>query len=326
MTTAQIGEADVSVLASPTTTAHAGEVDVSVLAILGTAAEVGEMDVSVLCYLSDCVTRRCQVWKITRRDGVVKAFTSLDTDIVWAGTTYKACASLTPTASESSTSLGDVGSISATGVIDDAGISEADVYAGLYDDAYVDVWLVPWGGGVDAGTPVRLAAGWWGKTSQGETGFTVEVLGPGARLGQAGLVEVCSPGCRYAFGVSPCPVDVEALKIAGKTVSAAADRQVFSSNITAPGGTSIWNGGTVHWLTGVNAGVRCEVDTVDFPSARIVLWAPAPFQPVAGDTFDLLPGCPKDAASCKVYGAYEDFGGEPDVPGGDAIATRVITQ
>ena len=318
MTTATVPAFGVAALTGGSALATAPGVAVASLVILGTVAIVPGASLATLAYLAPCATQRCQLWKITRRDGVVLAFTSLDVDYFWAGVTYKSCASLTPTASESSTSLGDVGSIAASGVIDDAALSEADLYAGLYHDAFVKVWLVSWGGG-DAGVPARIAAGWCGTSQQGEVGYTIEVVGPGARLAQASLVDFYSPGCRWNFGDSECGVDAEALKLAGETVTAVGDRLSFASTITAPGGSTIWNGGTVRWLTGANAGVSCEVDTVNFGAATIDLWAPAPFEPAIGDTFDLLPGCPRDKPSCVLYGNLINFGGFPDVPGTDAI-------
>jgi hypothetical protein len=93
---------------------------------------------------SDCTTRRAQMWQIFRRDGVILRFTSHDADLSWGDQTYESCDSLNETASEQSSDQGDVGSIDLTGILSSGAISEEDIYAGLYDDAFVQVWRVPW--------------------------------------------------------------------------------------------------------------------------------------------------------------------------------------
>ncbi len=61
------------------------------------------------------------------------------------------------------------------------------------------------------------------------------------------------------------------------------------------------------------------MDQVDFSTQTLNLWDLAPYPPQIGDSFDLLPGCPHDTPSCKVYNAYPRFGGFPHVPGPDAL-------
>ena len=270
----------------------------------------------ILAEGSPCVTRRCQIWTITRRDGVVFRYTSHDQPVVYGGQTYAACRSLDPSASENASTLGSVGNIELEGIIDDDGISEADLYGGLFDDAYVTVDLISWG---DAEAPRRLASGWTGELSQGDTGFRMEVLGAGARLDQQALVQMVTPGCRWTFGDSRCGVDVEALAIGG-TVTAAGSRGSFLAVLDSGDGGLQWANGTVRWTSGVNAGHVVEVKSVDFATGQIVLWASPPYLPEAGDAFDLLPGCDKiREGGCTVYSNVINFGGFPDVPGGDSL-------
>lgn len=91
-----------------------------------------------------CVTRWAQCWKITRSDGVVLGFTSLDRDLEFRGVTYKACASLNAGAAEMFGQPGQAGNVELTGIIDDAAISEADLFGGKYDGAEIEIWMVPW--------------------------------------------------------------------------------------------------------------------------------------------------------------------------------------
>lgn len=279
---------------------------------------VSQQALLVLAESRPCTTYRAQLWKITRRDGVVFTFTSHDEDIVWGdGLTYRACASLQPTASEASSTLGSVGNIELSGIIADDTITEEDLYGGLFDDAFVSVWLVSWGDAADS--PVRLAAGWTGNLSQGEAGFQMEVLGPGQRLGQNAIVQEVTPGCRWVFGDSRCGVDREALKLEG-VVYASRDRSAFGAELDASTSDLQWENGLVRWTSGRNVGLENEVKTVDFATGEIVLWALASFVPEYGDTFELLPGCDKiKGGGCKVYDNVINFGGFAEVPGMDSI-------
>jgi uncharacterized phage protein (TIGR02218 family) len=275
----------------------------------------------VLGQAAPCVTRRCQLWIITRRDGEILRFTSHDEDVTWGNDVYSSCKSLDESASEQSADQGDVGNIELAGILDDDAISEPDLYAGKYDDAFYEVWEKSWDS--DSDQVRRVVAGWGGSTSQGEDGFHTEVLGPGARLLQKPLLRTVTPTCRFIFGdPTTCGVDAEALKVAGAAVTVSTSRTFFWTDAVDPANGSQWANGTLTWLTGANAGTFCEVKSVDFAAAGlVVLWQPAGFIPQAGDTFDLKPGC--DLAfdgGCAAYSNRDRFGGYPKVPGNDAIS------
>ena len=283
-----------------------------------------QLAVLALGHGSACVTERCQIWKITRRDGRVFRYTSHDRPVRYGGQVYQSCRSLNPSASENASSLGSVGNIELTGIIDDDGISEADLYGGLFDDAFVTVDLITWGAGTE--TPRRLASGWTGALSQGETSFNMEVLGSGARLEQQALVQMVTPGCRWVFGSSECGVNAEALKVSGVVVSART-RGAFKATLSGGDGSSQWQNGRVRWTSGANLGQVTETKTVDFATGEIVLWASPGYIAAPGDTFDVLPGCDfaRDGG-CTVYANTINFGGFPDVPGSDAILETPLAQ
>jgi uncharacterized phage protein (TIGR02218 family) len=282
-----------------------------------------------------CGTTWCQCWRITRRDGVIFRFTSLDEDFLWGAESFSACASLNPSASESATALGQVGNIELTGIIAHDQISAGDLYGGLFDDAFVECWLVDYAG---ADTPKRIAAGWTGDLSQeAEGSFKMEVIGPGARLGQQALTQAVAPRCRWVFGDARCGVDREARALTGCTVMFAINRGDFTADINpgtlSSGGlvsgalssgadenASQWVNGVVRFTTGQNAGQECEVKSVDFETGQIVLWALPAYTPETGDGFTLLPGCGQAADDCKFYDNFDRFGGFDDVPGDDSLA------
>lgn len=323
MTDALILDGDVGALAVPETEALILDGDVVALAVPFTRALVVDGDVAALVYRSECITARCTIWTITRRDGEVFRFTSLDEDFTWGANLFHTCGSLSPSASEQSADADSVGNTEIMGLLDSELITPGDLYIGLFDDAFIEVWAVPYL--PNSGPPERLAAGWTGEVSQGDTSWRAEVLGPGARLQQRPLVYTITPGCRRDFGSaagelppSGCGIDREALKITG-TVTAATRRTAFASDVADPMIAAQWPLGTVRWTSGQNTGAECEVMTVDFTTGVVVLWPASIYTPLAGDTFDLLPGCDLSWTACQLYANEINFGGFKDVPGSDAV-------
>jgi len=262
---------------------------------------------------------RCQLWRITRKDGEVFCYTSLDMDFPWGGQNFEACQSLNPSAVEEQSVLGSTGNIELEGIITSDRITEADLYGGKFDDCFVEVWLANYNPDVQE-CPKRIAAGWAGDLSHGEKGFKMEVLGPGSRLDQQALVQSVAPSCRWNLGDGNCPYDREAAKLTG-VVSIKKTRLIWNATITGSAGSLQWENGLVRWTSGENTGLECEVKTVDFDTGLITLWALPYYAPVVGDAFDLLPGCDRSADTCKdIYDQLLDFGGYPDVPGTDSIA------
>jgi uncharacterized phage protein (TIGR02218 family) len=272
-----------------------------------------------------CVTHWQQLWTLRRRDGVTFRFTSLDADFRQGAIVYKSCGGLFPSASEESSEIGTVSNMELSGILADDAITEADLYGGLFDDAFVEVWLAPYQG---TETPRRLAAGWLGTVQHGENGWTGEVTGPGARLDQQALVVPYSPACRWTFGDSRCQVDLTALQLDG-IVTEGVNRGLIVAGVSSSSAEVQWPNGRVIWQTGRNTGVTCEIKEVDFgvSDAEISLWALAPFLPEPGDEFIMQPGCDLSAATCKnVYSNLINFGGFKDVPGNDAITATPIAK
>lgn len=272
----------------------------------------------VIGHQTDCVTSLCQIWKITRRDGKVYRYTSLDRDLVFGGKVYKACGSLDPSASDNSSVMGSVGSQTLTGIIRDDGISEAELFGGLFDDAYVTSDLVSF----DDPTfvPRRLASGWIGQITQGRVVHSLEVVSIGARIEQQALVRVVSPTCSHKFGDAGCGVNVEAMKIPAE-ITRVMDRGLFYVSVVNPGEDARqWANGRVRFLDGVNAGVVREFKSIDFATGLLSLWALTGLAPAPGDKIEILPGCDLTReGGCTAYANIINFGGFPDVPGTDAV-------
>jgi uncharacterized phage protein (TIGR02218 family) len=197
------------------------------------------------------------------------------------------------------------------------------LYAGIFDQALVEVWMVPWD--ATAGEPFRLTAGVCGDLSQGDEGFRIDVQTPAGRLQQQSLLDVYTPGCRWSLGDTRCGVDLGALEVAG-TVTAVASQHAAtraqyrqfadSSRAEAAGWFDL---GTLEWTSGANAGHIAEIRQFT-AGGGFVLWRPMPHPLQVGDEYSAWPGCDKTPDTCKnKFSNYRRYGAYPDLPGNDAI-------
>lgn len=124
------------------------------------------------------LARLCQAWIVTRADGVKLGFTDHDRDLVVDGVTCRAGGGWSPGASEAGAGYVP-GQSAALGVLDDAGITEADLAAGLYDGAKVAALRVDWR------APSRLVRLWTATiaaVSREGQAFKAGLAGPLAAL------------------------------------------------------------------------------------------------------------------------------------------------
>lgn len=120
----------------------------------------------------------CHVWRLRRTDGTVMGFTDHDRDLEMGGTLCRASTGWTAGAGDGAVGLA-AGSASAAGALDDAAITEADVAAGLYDGASVELWRVDWS---EPSLKVRLWSGTLASIRREAGAFVAELEGPLARL------------------------------------------------------------------------------------------------------------------------------------------------
>lgn len=309
----------------------ADEIRVTQAAVLAMAEyeaglRISQAAVLVLADQVNCMTRWAQTWTITRADGEVFAFTSLDRPLTFRGVVHEPCNSLMASAVELSTIVGVTGSMELRGILADGGVSEVDLYNGLFDGARIEVWMVPWdnaGGEI----PFRLMAGVTGSSGHGDTDFSQEILTPSAQLGQRALLETFTPACRYEFGnsVDPrCPVDLAALTVTGSATGLAipnastnATRRIFTDSTRAEA-DGFFNLGSLTWTSGLNIGATSEVK--DFTGGQFILWEALLYPIALTDAYSLTPSCDKSPAGHLQFNPdMVDFGGFPDVPGGDAL-------
>lgn len=147
----------------------------------------------------------CHVWLLRRRDGAVLGFTDHDRDLEVDGVTCSAASGWTAGAADSSTGLA-AGSAAVAGVLDDAGLAEDDLAAGVWDGADVEAWRVDWNEPV---LRVRLWTATVERVRREGEAFTAELAGPLAALDRV-VGRTYGRDCDAVLGDARCGVDRDA--------------------------------------------------------------------------------------------------------------------
>ena len=271
-------------------------------------------------HLDSGATTLCWAWKLTRRDGVVMGFTDHDQPLSFGGVTLEAASGFTATEIQSSLGL-SVDNLDVEGALSSEAIREADIAAGLYDDAGVEIWRVNWQVPEQA---VLMRKGNLGEISRGDIAFRAEVRGLAHRLQQP-QGRLYQYSCDTDVGDARCGVDIEAAAFNGTgTVSATKGRLALTADGLAAFADRWFDRGRLQFVTGNNAGLAFEVQAHRTTSGvvTLALWSAPPHLVTPGDVFSVLAGCDKRAETCRVkFANILNFRGFPAMPGNDYVVS-----
>jgi uncharacterized phage protein (TIGR02218 family) len=263
-------------------------------------------------------TTLCRCWVLTRRDGAVEGFTDHDADIAFDAVTCRAGTGLN--ASEATQELGlAVTAAEVSGVLADDSLREADLAAGRYDAASVDVWLVDWS---EPSLRLLLSRGTLGEVRREGTAFTAEIRGLSDRLAEE-TGRIYTATCDADLGDARCTLDLSAPEFRGEgTLDAVTATSSFAASGLDVYDDGWFTAGRLVWVNGANAGLAIEVKThrVDIDGVTLALWQAMP-EPIAeGDTFVVTAGCDKSFTTCRDrFANVVNFRGFPQIPGNDFI-------
>ena len=242
---------------------------------------------NLLTHLASETTTLAYLLTLTRTDGGVKRFTTHDEDIAYGGFTYESSASYSATAVQTTAGL-EVDNLDAEILLDAAGITEADLLAGIYDHATIEVFQVNYQD-LSQGQ-LTLRTGRLGKFDVQRGVFTAEVRGLTQYLQQT-IGRVYGKRCNADLGDSRCTVNLAAHTVTG-TVTVATSRQVFTaSSVPATAG------GLCTFTSGSNAGFKQEVKSIS--GSVITLNLALPYDLQIGDGFSVHSGCDKLHTTCR---------------------------
>jgi uncharacterized phage protein (TIGR02218 family) len=273
--------------------------------------------------LSSGVTTLARCWIVMRRDGVTMGFTDHDADLAVAGTLCRANTGLT--ASEATARLGlQVDGSEIAGALADDSLAEADLAAGRYDAAAIEMHLVDWS---EPTLNVLLAKGALGEVRREGAAFSAEFRSLAHRLDEeSGRLYTAT--CSADLGDARCGVDLTDPALHGSgTVAALAGASAFHASGLDDFADRWFTAGRLAFTGGANAGFAVEVKRhrVALDGVLIELWQRAP-EPIApGDAFTVTAGCDKRFATCRDrFANSANFRGFPHIPGNDFVISYPV--
>ncbi len=153
--------------------------------------------------LDSGVTTLARCWRIVRRDGVVLGFTDHDEDVVLGALTCKAGTGFSGSEATASFGLAVSGS-EISGALSADALSDADLAAGRYDAAAIEVHLVDWS---EPSLHVLLAKGVLGEVRREGQAFVAELRSLADRLNEESGRRYTAT-CSADLGDSRCLIDL----------------------------------------------------------------------------------------------------------------------
>jgi len=266
--------------------------------------------------MSDLTTTRARAWALTRADGLVMGFTDHDRDLAFDGITFRAGTGMSASAIIQGTGLA-VDNTEAAGALSDAGLTEDDILAGVYDNAALTLWEVDWQ--APAWRRV-LFRGTLGEVTRAGGAFKAELRGLTEPLGRSGG-RVFGPLCPAVLGDARCAVDLDNSTYSAEAIlSGVGEGGAILDLPLLPSYAEGWfTDGRVLVIDGAAAGFSASIRReVHGDGLRLHLWAALARMPAPGDTVRLVAGCDKRFSTCRLkFANTANFQGFPHVPGDD---------
>jgi uncharacterized phage protein (TIGR02218 family) len=273
------------------------------------------LSVELLAHYAGNAHTLARLWKITRRDAQVFGFTDHDRAITFDGTDYEPSSIFDLSAVETGSQLA-TDNAEAKGLLDSAGITAADIEAGLWDGAAVEIREVNWRD-LTMGANI-LRVGELGNIKRDGPRYTAELFGLLDRL-KNNIGRVIKPMCDADLGDARCGVDLEALRVSG-AVEAVTSNRVFDTDLAAA--ANFYTYGVITWTSGLNTGRSMEVK-LHGAAGALTLQLAMPDTVAVADAFTIVPGCDKLKATCiGTYNNLVNFRGFSFVPGPDRAFLR----
>lgn len=265
--------------------------------------------------ITNSSTTLCWCWLITRTDGVMLGFTSLDLLFVIDGVSYAPYTGFDPGAAQSSTELEKTDSQTLVGILDDSGISGSDLASGIYEYASVRRFLVDYTNLPDSLTQnppkhLELPYGYLAESKRDRHGVEIKVKSDLSSLDNS-IGSTTSKTCRAVLGDDRCRVDLAPFTHS-LNIIAVTNQRVF--DVDGVLSDKYFDRGSLRFTSGTNNGIYRDIGFY-FQNKIILSPVPAPFKINIGDTITAIAGCAKTKLACVTkFQNFANFVGEPDVP------------
>jgi uncharacterized phage protein (TIGR02218 family) len=271
-------------------------------------------------HLDSGATTLCWCWRITRNDGVKLGFTDHDRDLAFDGTTFEAASGFTGTEISGAVGL-NVDTLDVEGALKSERLNEADLAAGLYDNALIEIYRVNW---ADPDQRVLMRYGNLGEVARGQQHFRCEVRGLAHELQQP-KGRIVQFACDADLGDARCKFDLSQSAFRsddGVVASVESSPRRFAASGLGAYANNWFTGGLITWLSGANEGRPTEVKlhAKSGSAVTIELWQRMAEPIGVGDNFRVTAGCDKQFATCRAkFANTANFRGFPHVPGNDFL-------
>lgn len=198
------------------------------------------------------------------------------------------------------------------------------VQAGALDNADVEISrayfaappapnTIPPTGALCVGDPLVIFVGTIAEVDTTHMAATVTIRDHRYLLDRMTPPHVYQAGCRHTLFDVGCTLTAATFATAG-VVGAASTRNVIVPNpqLMNPAGSGTYKLGRIVITSGDNDTWQATIS--DWDGDQLMLVSPLPFDPVAGQTFTVYPGCSKSQAACALFANSLNFGGQPFIP------------
>lgn len=278
-------------------------------------------------HLKSGVTGVSRCWRVTRSDGDQYGFTDHDCDLAFDETIFRAGTGLSAAALSQTTGL-SVDNTEAVGALSDVSITEADIFAGRFDGAEVEAWLVQWDAPENR---VMQFRGSLGEITRANGGFSAELRGLAERL-NVPTGGVFQRACPAVLGDGNCAFDLTQPGYVTEAPITTTDGRVFTFDGLTGFVPRWFERGVLVVLSGVAEGLSgpVKLDRVEGNIRTVELWDTLRADVAASDTIRLTAGCDKRMETCRLkFDNLLNYRGFPDIPSEDwqmAHPTRMSTR
>lgn len=266
-------------------------------------------------HLKTGTTGVARCWRVTRVDGVRYGFTDHDCDLTFEETVFRAGTGLSAAALSQTTGL-SVDNTEAVGALSDSSITEADIFAGRFDGAEVEAWLVQW---AEPENRVLQFRGSLGEITRANGAFSAELRGLAERM-NVPTGRVYQKTCQAVLGDKACGFDLGTPGYVVEASVTTSNGRAFTFEGLINFEPRWFERGRLRVLSGAAAGLSgmVKLDRVGNGVRSVELWDHLREAVAPGDTVRLTAGCDKRMETCRLkFTNLVNFQGFPDIPGED---------
>lgn len=267
-------------------------------------------------HMAQEATTLARLWKVTRPDNTVFAFTDYDQDISYLGITYLHSSGFTASNIATSSAL-NVDNLEVDSFISSDTITDADLLAKKWDYSLVQIWRVNYND-LTMSHEI-LCEGHIGEVSTGRNSFKAEIRGLTQNLAQ-NVGRFYLVPCDADLGDMRCTVNLASFTVTG-SVTSITSQSAFTDSSRLES-AQYFTAGKLTWTSGLNAGISIEVKA--FLTGLITMSESMPYTIAISDAYSVYAGCDKSTAVCNgTFSNIANHRGFPLIPGLQRVVAGV---